>query len=287
MSLDRNKKDGLVVEYYPLTNIISREHYLVDGKIKGRVKEFYSNGQIQSTYFIGDEGFSGISQEWWENGNKRSISYEDSDGTNKTWYRNGDIKSETEVKNNVTVSEKEWYETGENFSSYKSNGNRGEYIAWDKDGNIVSKGTYIDGKLEGKVFGINGMTSKLHRTFDVKFELTYKNGKKEGLYTGYSYSGKKTTVNYSNDEKDGIETRYHKNGQKQSEVEYSQGKFHGKSRGGRTLYWDDKGNPRKVVIKESSNQNLSRSDDGSDLYDNALTEDEQGLGGGFWSDMGL
>lgn len=283
MSLNYNKKDGLVVEYYPLTNIISREHYLVDGKIKGRVKEFYSNGQIQSTYFIGDEGFSGISQEWWENGNKRSICYEDSDGTNKTWHINGNIKSETEVKNNVTVSEKEWYKTGEKFSSYKLNGNRGEYIAWDKDGNIVSKGTYINGKLEGKVFGIRGFLSKLGTTYDDKFELTYKNGKKEGLYTGYSYSGEKTTVNYSNDEKDGIETRYHKNGQKKSEVEYSQGK----SGGSRVFYWDDKGNPIKVVKEKSSNQKSSRSDDGPDLYDNALTEDEQGLDRGFWSDMDL
>ena len=34
--LNDNKKDGLVVEYYPLINIISREYYLVDGEVKGR-----------------------------------------------------------------------------------------------------------------------------------------------------------------------------------------------------------------------------------------------------------
>jgi antitoxin component YwqK of YwqJK toxin-antitoxin module len=87
--LNDNKKDGLVVEYYPLTNIISREHYLVDGEVKGRVKEFYSNGQIKRTYFVEDEGFSGTSQEWWENGNERSITHEDSDGINKRWWVGG------------------------------------------------------------------------------------------------------------------------------------------------------------------------------------------------------
>jgi hypothetical protein len=103
------------------------------------------------------------------------------------------------------------------------------------------------------------------------------------LYTGYSYSGEKTTINYSNDEKEGIETRYHKNGQKKSEEEYSQGKVVDGSR----LCWDDKGNSIKVVKEKSSNRKPSRNDDGPDLYDNALTEDEQGLGREFWSDMDL
>jgi len=288
--LNDNKKDGLVVEYYPLTNIISREHYLVDGEVKGRVKEFYSNGQIERTYFIKDGnkfasegGLSGISQQWWSNGNERSITYEDSDGINKTWYKSGNIESETEFKNKIKISENWWHETGEIDSSYKLIGNKGKYVGWDESGNITTKGSYIDGKLEGKVFGTSGFFSNLCNTFDNKFELTYKNGKREGLYTGYSYSGEKTTINYSNDEKEGIETRYHKNGQKKSEEEYSQGKVVDGSR----LCWDDKGNSIKVVKEKSSNRKPSRNDDGPDLYDNALTEDEQGLGREFWSDMDL
>ena len=90
---------------------------------------------------------------------------------------------------------------------------------YDLNGRKSSESYYKNGKLNGLVTGwsLNGKKG---------YEGKYNDGKQDGLWTEWSENGQKKRVESYNDGKqDGLSTYWYKNGQKSSEKTYKDGKF--------------------------------------------------------------
>ena len=86
------------------------------------------------------------------------------------------------------------------------------------DGIKISEINYENGEKHGKEieYGYNGKI----------WEGQYKNGKEDGLFTGWYENGKKKwEETYKYGEYDGLETKWYKNGKKKSEQTWKDGKF--------------------------------------------------------------
>ena len=73
-----------------------------------------------------------------------------------------------------------------------------------------------------------------------RFERTYKDGEKDGLYTEWYENGQKESEEtYKNGERDGLVTEWYKNGQKEGEGTFKDGKLISKK------YWNEDGSVKE------------------------------------------
>ena len=87
---------------------------------------------------------------------------------------------------------------------------------WHRNGQKEVEVTYKDGKREGLFIEwfVNGRKDS---------ESTYKNGVRDGLYTGWHKNGQKRVEGtYKDGEPDGLVTWWHENGQKEKEGTYKE-----------------------------------------------------------------
>jgi len=92
--------------------------------------------------------------------------------------------------------------TYEKFSDIPYTGNQ---ISYYENGQLESKGQYVDGKFEGLLFFYdeNGDLNQKH---------TFKNGKWNGLHENYIDGQLLERLNYKNDEYDGPQMYYNNDG---------------------------------------------------------------------------
>ena len=118
----------------------------------------------------------------------------------------------------------------------------GEAPDWvSKDGMWVQRGglTYATkGDSETPFTGVVVLLK--HENGKKQLEVTYKDGKKEGLSTMWHANGQKMMEGtYKDGKKEGLHTDWHENGQKRSEATYKGGKLVSETN------WDKEGNELK------------------------------------------
>ena len=77
----------------------------------------------------------------------------------------------------------------------------------------------------------NGMGTGWHESGEKKYEVVYKNGKKDGIQSWWYKSGRKMKrVGYKNGHPEGVEMIWYESGQKQYEMHWKNGQKNGVSR---------------------------------------------------------
>jgi len=156
------------------------------------------------------------------------------DGSQKTYYGNGQIEIEenfkdgiregetTEYHRNGSVSRIEYYKNG------KKEGNQESYFT---NGELYREEYYKNGKQEGvqRKYYENGIT---------EFESYYKNGQHDGIQKSYYNNGQlENEENYKDGIRDGVSKKYLENGKPSIEENFKNGK-----RDGIQKYYDNSGN---------------------------------------------
>ena len=129
------------------------------------------------------------------------------------------------------------YDTGEKeYQGTYENGLLIEYSYLKKDGSVKEPINYETTLIERDDVYYTKDTNKpysgpvfsLYENGQKKSEGTFKDGKVNGLYTGWHENGQKYVEGtYKDDNKDGLWTEWYKNGQKNTEETYKDGKLDG------------------------------------------------------------
>jgi len=144
--------EGMYISWYPNGGKYT-EGRMVGGKRDGKWSFWYNNGQIAavSPYVSGKR--NGWEEEWNESGQITQRGYFKDDlldGVYTTWYDNGVVHSEkTYNLGKATGLESVWHDNGklQMQGSWDDYGNRhGEWCEWDRNGNLMNKIWYENGK---------------------------------------------------------------------------------------------------------------------------------------------
>ena len=104
---------------------------------------YYKNKKIQRINFRGHDEIT-----FYENGQLKSKTV---DGSYRVWYKNGQLKYQSILKNNHHRTDTKWYDNGQKKSQgtsqwgYNKKINEGDWldnndwIYWDKKGNVIKK----------------------------------------------------------------------------------------------------------------------------------------------------
>lgn len=131
------KQHGTLTKYYQNGKISYKANY-INGAIVGKKTSYYSNGKIKEVYnhnqkgglegqqlvyssngrliskVVYSNGIKRSSQTWYDNGNKKAISYWDTSGygtgENKRWYENGKLSRRENLKKGQYVGVLEEYD---------------------------------------------------------------------------------------------------------------------------------------------------------------------------------
>jgi len=173
------------------------------------------------------ENFPKVVTEYYESGQKKtegtvigkqSRGIYTKDGLWTYWYQNGKKEKEETYKNGKKREER----------TYKNGEKDGLETLWHKNGQKESEGTFKDGKKDGLwTYWYNYRSYDLDKGRQKKEERTYKVGKRVGKSVTYWYKTgkKKYEGTYKNGKKDGLWTERYKNGRKKEEKTYKDGKF--------------------------------------------------------------
>lgn len=239
-----------------LDNSIIYEY--IDGELHGEnIKQYYNNSSKILSIGNYDKGkLYGSYIEYYYNGNIMNIyEYKDGlkDGLCKNYYENGKIHFETTYINNMKNGISFVYNESGNIiekSYYKDDKYDGLCIYY-KNNNVEEEINYENGKREGvsilykyddenklihkneiiykddKIY--NGTYCEYYENTNVKSEVTYVNGMKEGIRKDYYEDGKiKFEIIYVNDMKNGVLLEYDTNGNVILEEYYINDKLNGK-----------------------------------------------------------
>jgi len=148
------------------------------------------------------------------------INYKDGmkNGKEEIFYPNGKLSKITYYKDNQMVGElNSFHENGEVHEVGLSNG---DYVSYYNDGEIKSKGQFVNGEMEGKFIFYNHLMYK-ELSERIEFERNYKNGKKEGVEIKY-FTNNKIQIKslYRNGFKEGKELIYNTKGDLVFEYNY-------------------------------------------------------------------
>lgn len=126
-----------------------------------------------------------------------------------TRHADGSKKTSFWVKSDGTIRKRnEWYSNGIKALEipYKDSLEHGEYTQWSVHGDVIGKGKYYKGQLDGPQEEF--FTDRRRRS--IKF---YAMGKREGFWEEFYYDGgKKSEVHFVDDKPTGIAKSWHKNG---------------------------------------------------------------------------
>jgi antitoxin component YwqK of YwqJK toxin-antitoxin module len=225
-----NGPSGLWEVFYDsLKKTKACEYYVSDGRLFGKHRHWYRNGQLKREInyhlgiqhglhnefnILGKKTFEGNYQHgnregyfraWYGNGqirHERLYRFDLEDSIHTEWHINGQ-KSRSAIYNlgELTGKESGWYETGQiNFEKNYQNGlYHGIHNKYREDGFLEFEGTYKEGKLEGyfilyhedgKIFS-RLLYKENHPVTDEKF---YTNGNKLRLVTFRPNSSKPATL---------------------------------------------------------------------------------------------
>ncbi len=221
-----DEDNGEKVDYYYNSSTVKRRYTLKDGKINGKVYEYFrdgktesvsnwTNGVLNGAFTTYDEDGKILSSGSYLNGKRHGVVTEYTDEGEKTvcTYKNGEIEGKFTIyhlngKPKIT-------------GSIAKGEKNGQFVEYDEDGKIISSGNYLNGKKNG-VF--TEYTDEGEKTV-----FTYKNGEYDGKYTMYYLNGKtRITGGISNGEKNGQFVQYNEEGNKTYEYCYKNGKYEGK-----------------------------------------------------------
>ncbi|HGM5492056.1 TPA: hypothetical protein ACKP1B_003732 [Serratia fonticola] len=151
------------------------------GQYEGANEEFDGNGNLtsKSTY---ENGKQLSSQNWFENGNKRSEIPYDREGRKhgiaKEWFQNGQLSKSTSYKHGVLDGDsQEWNENGQPnaFEPYKEGKRHGEVKYWNELGKLKYTTQYKNDKKHGPDRRWSVQTGKMVE------EISYVEGINNGL----------------------------------------------------------------------------------------------------------
>ncbi|TSJ40155.1 toxin-antitoxin system YwqK family antitoxin [Fluviicola chungangensis] len=239
-------------------NLTTLEKYK-DGKLTDTLKEFFSNGQLESFSLVNEGRRDGLFQVFNIFGDLVSEGYYSDGEYDSQWigyYSDGSFK----YKNFFVQGRKQGYQL-----SYDVNGKLEEldefddglliaHTQFDTTENIISQMGEYNGEIQLKdptnsyVTYIgnykNGTADGIFKWFTINQVLTcegtYKNGDRDGVWRWYNENGKLTReAKYVNANLDGVDKNYHDNGVIQSEFTYvngvRQGKFTHYSESGKVI----------------------------------------------------
>ncbi|MGZ3883391.1 MAG: hypothetical protein ACXVPQ_06790 [Bacteroidia bacterium] len=223
-AFDNNKVSGKVIDYFDNGNI-QEKRIFKNGQNAGTAVGYYPSGKIE---FVGSN----------KNNKKDSI---------WTWYfENGNKQKEGEYKDGKTV--KKWmyyYPNGQvkSVENYNSDGELdGEFKEYTRKGRLYNdtrfkKNNYVSivyydawQKPVAEVQNRSGdfLLKKYYSNSNPDEEGTYKNNKKEGVFTSYYVNGAKATeATFKNDQYEGTNTRYYCNGKLLEEYYCRENEFDG------------------------------------------------------------
>ena len=115
----------------------------------------------------------------------------------------------------------EWYPDGnlKTKGKYLNNTQVGDWTVWYVDGQKKSEGNFKDGKKDG-------LTTTWYENGQKKGELTFKDGKPDGLLTEWYENGQKSwEKTYKDGKEDGLRTGWYENGQKTVKMTFKDGKI--------------------------------------------------------------
>lgn len=128
--------------------------YYSDGKKHGNYTKWYENGKIQENGVYVYDVRDGVSNWYFENGNKSvEYSYRDGklDGNASTYYDNGKVSAYGMYINNMQTGEwKEYYENGNMKAEgiFKNGEKDGQWKEYDQEGKLVKTVTYKKGEIK-------------------------------------------------------------------------------------------------------------------------------------------
>jgi antitoxin component YwqK of YwqJK toxin-antitoxin module len=103
------------------------------GKLEGKGKQWWENGQLRIQEYYKDGKLEGEHKEWWKNGQICQQEYYKEgkrEGEAKDWYSNGQISIQCYYKEGLL---------------------EGEYKEWNKNGQLLLQCYYKEGKPQGSV----------------------------------------------------------------------------------------------------------------------------------------
>jgi antitoxin component YwqK of YwqJK toxin-antitoxin module len=202
---------------------------------------------LYSKYLHNDEETS----EFKSDGYVLPLKYGRIDGTVKSEYNEGKIKSEECWKNGKKEGlETQWYESGEKKSetSFKAGKKEGLATSRYEDGEKESETSFKAGKKEG-------LETRWYEDDKKKSKTNFKDGKKEGLATSWYEDGEKESeTNFKAGKKEGLETRWYEDGKKKSETNFKADKKEGLH-----TWWVDNGKNSNKIIKDKYKDNKKES----------------------------
>jgi len=104
--------DSMYIKYFPGTKQKMIENHFKDGKLNGKSKYWYKNGQLEQIVNYKNGVVSGLYRAYWENGSiKQESNWINGIQSGKTefWYSNGKKEQEYIVKNGVKIGEALFY----------------------------------------------------------------------------------------------------------------------------------------------------------------------------------
>lgn len=193
---------------------------------------YYDNGQVMTKYRLKNGEFNGPVKVYFESGGiKREAQYVNGkiNGEERNYYQNGALESKYQFKNDVLHgSFTHYYESGEvKVTGYFKNGSEsGKFTFYDENGNITKSYNSIDDVLNGEYCR--------YKDGNLVYKGIFKNGKLNGPYENYLYYENGNYVvekgNYENDMLNGYSTVHLFNGEEKilhSYTNYLNDKKHG------------------------------------------------------------
>ena len=238
--------------YYPDGKVASLGSYSKEGNKQGLFRSFDQQGNVTgASIFKNDLMIAkgivdefGVRQgswlEYYLSGEKRAEgTYVDGqrEGAWIYYYRSGKVEQKGKYQKGKSHGQWKWYYESRALHRdeyYRKGREEGEAVEYAEDGEIITKGEFIDGFKEGKWF---------YKVGDHTEEGSYIAGSKDGVWVHLFDNGKKNFIGeYVNGEGKGKHKYYYPNGKIKLE-----GKFKGGVRSGDWYHYDEYGNIEMTV----------------------------------------
>jgi antitoxin component YwqK of YwqJK toxin-antitoxin module len=219
-----------IFNYYPNWQIKEEPSFNNDGLFDGNWKSFYQSGELLKKYGYKNGLKNGVWLSYHEDNRLNNYKYFNSDSLvtdyNYQYYKNLQIKEMPNFSENG-LYDKKWisfFNNGKTWKTYHYNNGIKSSI-WtvfrDSTYNTHTETMYGDDKRNGSYF-------EWYLNNNPKEEGSYKNDKKDLLWTYWNEFGERRFEEWNNGElNDTFEFEYYQNGQVKEEPSYENGKKHG------------------------------------------------------------
>jgi len=227
-------------------NVKTEGSFNNDYKKEGTWTFYYDDGKVKEKAVYKNGEQMGVDEGWWDNGNRNyteTLTADKVNGIQTIYYYNDNIKS---------------------VSTYKDDKKNGPSKSYNTYGELTYTTNYVDDKEDGDARSFYGASGKL------KDEVTYKNGKAQGIYKGYAENGTVTSQGqFVDDLKQGFWSTYFDDGAIEEKVTYADNEVTGQF----TSYFENGKLSRKGnYTKKKLDGQLQDYDDDGILYNTAVYE---------------